>query len=143
MKRWFIWLPPLMALLVAWSTGVDRRRSSLESVHGGNSALCADCHKGSVQQTHVPIFLSESHGTAAHANRASCLGCHEEASCDECHQAEAPLWHTEAFMDPGRGLDERDYHAREATSRAGDCMECHAANRFVKCGDCHTTEEWR
>ncbi len=109
---------------------------------GGGAADCATCHEGTVQQTHTPEFVLESHGPAGLADRNACLGCHESQSCDDCHSEQAPAWHTESFRTPGSNRSARLDHTRIAMSRSGDCMECHAARFQIQCAKCHIPGEW-
>ena len=129
-------------ITLAGYSAVSQRRDSIHATRGAVASDCSSCHEGSVQQTHVPDFVLESHGPAARADRETCMGCHEREGCDECHLDEAPLWHTDEFRNPGRGAEERGVHSSEAMSRRSDCLECHATRFFVQCGECHDPLEW-
>ncbi|HJP02133.1 MAG TPA: hypothetical protein QF764_10225 [Planctomycetota bacterium] len=143
MKTVISWVLPFMLVAMAGYSAVHQRREASHAVGGEDSSNCSSCHEGSVQQTHVSEFLLESHGQAARADRQDCLGCHQPESCDDCHLDQAPLWHTEAFCNPGLSAENRDVHSSEGRSRRSDCLECHATRFFVQCGDCHDPLEWQ
>lgn len=65
---------------------------------------------------------------------------HREAGagrCDRCHAARVPEWHSEAFQDPGAGMEERALHGREASRRRGTCLQCHRNSFHGQCASCH------
>ena len=130
----------IVAVLAA-AAGAWRNRVAAPAPCGGLSD-CARCHREEVLPTHHPEFLERTHGAAARLDRAACLQCHREPSCQSCHERHAPTWHDDAFRHPGRGPTERAAHARIAREHAVDCTECHQHGRQRQCASCHPGTEW-
>lgn len=114
----------------------------IQSSACGQTNNCATCHQGSAPRTHTAEFIATGHGLAAYENRQQCLGCHQQQdSCDKCHLATQPSWHTEAFRHPSLGWRQRDEHALIATGRRATCSECHSQRFQDQCASCHRPDE--
>lgn len=108
-------------------TGSGPGMSACVRCHDGEraSSECAVCHIGDVAEASAeelifaPVNLSPV---------TECGGCHDQASCDECHGIRMP--HPQAFLD--------GEHARVAGfDKKRECWSCHVLG---DCGKCHQTK---
>ncbi|MBI4602157.1 MAG: hypothetical protein HY721_09375 [Planctomycetes bacterium] len=117
------------------------RLSAPGSAACAKSGDCARCHRGSAPATHTPAYVRCGHGPPAVADRGSCLGCHEEKECGDCHLKEKPEWHTEALRKPDLDRAAREEHISRAAEHRGACAECHASRFHDQCAMCHRFDE--
>jgi len=74
----------------------------------------------------VPRF-ERAHGTLAGADPGSCVTCHTQPFCVQCHSDPGPpVYHEPNFV---------ARHAADGWARNSDCSSCHEVQRF--CRDCH------
>ena len=79
-------------------------------------------------RVHAPNW-AKVHGPSAASEAATCVGCHAQRFCKDCHAAEqvgAKRYHPANFV---------SRHAPEAYSAETDCASCHNVQAF--CRDCH------
>ena len=89
--------------------------------------VAPDSHGQQWHKLHGPT--ARAHGTAT---ADDCTLCHEESSCRNCHQAEAPENHGNYFRRRGHGLYARmDRQNCAACHRSDSCDECHRDTRPV------------
>jgi hypothetical protein len=110
---------------------------------------CVDCHEDQAVENecltcHTPdeelmpsshvVGFTRAHGSLAGrdalnaAGELSCMTCHEEAFCQECHEGE----NVDRLTHP---LNWEFTHALEAQSAGTNCVSCHSDQTF--CADCH------
>lgn len=96
---------------------------------------CSTCHKELREDTRPKSHLAgwdRAHGRAAIAGDfddlpRDCALCHQQKSfCDDCHRAEMPRDHTNAFRMHG--------HAARASIDRDRCETCHTTD---SCSECH------
>jgi c(7)-type cytochrome triheme protein len=112
------------------------------------SARCASCHLadasgrvrtdfpdgklvpsgGAGGEAHDESFLRRTHARAAQRDPASCMACHGENECMECHQSRVKP----PDIHPG---NYELTHAVDARRSAATCTSCHRAQSF--CTSCH------
>ncbi len=114
---------------------------------------CRNCHQELArygmrpyqQFSHTAEFVRRGHAELLRStgNAATCAQCHEQSSCDDCHQAEGG---EAARLPPGQRLPEKahlglihrgDYifrHPWEARADPASCVKCHSPSY---CRDCH------
>ncbi len=125
-----------VAAAIHWSFRSTGHGSSMQEI-------CSTCHARSAMQTHTRSFVEKEHGPLSLADRADCLGCHEdtEEACDDCHLSQAPDWHTDDFRNPALGTVEIREHIRIARIHRDSCAECHNTTYMSLCAECHRPEE--
>ncbi len=69
-----------------------------------------------------------AHGAIAGADPGECFVCHEQSTCQDCHEGE----NIRANIHP---LNYRYIHAFDARGHEQDCLVCHETRDF--CVDCH------
>ena len=97
-----------------------------------NASLdCEVCHQGKRPKPldHMLVSWSQDHGLDASAGVSDCAACHEQISCDDCHQGlnlfgkpHPPTWLFNHFAESSFG---------------GECMVCHETREY--CTKCHRT----
>ena len=102
------------------------------------SGDCASCHERPPQY-HEDRAWAISHGRSEPRHASSCLTCHAQHACQDCH-ARAPSTHTAAFRSPERRGAEEQLHVFVGRSRPAACLVCHTAP-LRECGDCHARDE--
>ena len=107
-----------------------------------NREGCSECHKNQIPPSHTHDFLSDWHGGAAHAHPTSCLGCHKQSQCDDCHLRKAPVWHGAGVTRPQLDDSARRLHGQFGRQRSEDCMACHAQSFHIQCSGCHLFSEF-
>jgi hypothetical protein len=94
-----------------------------------NNLECVMCHSANfvTPEDHHNLNWNEAHGLEAAFSSNDCSICHEQSSCDECHQGEnihgvphPPTWKFNHFAE---------------TSLGGECMVCHETRET--CTSCH------
>jgi hypothetical protein len=82
---------------------------------------------GKVVQVH-PAGFSTNHGADAASGRSTCTGCHEQRTCQSCHEGTSGnrRFHTSGYM--GK-------HAADAYGQEKNCSSCHNTESF--CRSCH------
>jgi hypothetical protein len=93
---------------------------------------CVQCHAASeprVPLDHTAEWIS-THGIEAGWGEASCMNCHSQVDCQDCHSGDnvRPRVHPTDFA-----LD----HALVARSNELECGTCHVDSQF--CSDCHNS----
>jgi len=79
-------------------------------------------------ESHESPFFAGSHGTLAVTDESTCVTCHTEAQCVECHDgALNGGYHEPLFL---------ARHGAVAFGRETECASCHSPTVF--CRDCHT-----
>jgi hypothetical protein len=82
-------------------------------------------HQHSWKQQHGMVVRSKSQVTAD-----SCVLCHQESSCTECHMIEAPQSHTNTWRQRTHGIQARmDRNSCSACHLPDACDACHAETR--------------
>ncbi|MDP8207358.1 MAG: cytochrome c3 family protein [Candidatus Electryonea clarkiae] len=90
---------------------------------------CVQCHTGESPKPddHEITSWLIDHGLEASNNTSDCSACHEQATCDECHQGEniygkphPPTWQFNHFTESAFG---------------GECLVCHETRD--ECTSCH------
>jgi len=105
--------------------------------HRSGAKACAECHSSDVPRVHTAEFVKKGHLTQSYLNWQTCVTCHWQESCDDCHEEKesAPDYHTQEFKDvAGAG---RMQHVLYARVRPEGCMACHAHRYAATCGGCH------
>jgi hypothetical protein len=118
---------------------------------------CAACHTDLSNlrpESHV-MGWTKGHGRRVRLGDMSCLPCHSEPDCQECHEgakltiAVPPLGSQATFAPQSSGqaglilknvheLNFRFTHALEAKGKTKDCAKCHEQDTF--CADCHQAD---
>jgi hypothetical protein len=90
---------------------------------------CGECHEGEepVPHDHELASWNIDHGLEAAMHGGECAMCHEQESCDECHQGE------NLYGTP-HPIDWEFNHGIEA-NWSGECMSCHETRS--ECIECH------
>lgn len=120
---------------------------------------CAVCHTESLQAlvpTDHTFDWKYSHKSIARADNHSCLMCHTEVFCQDCHDAgavemrsrisdhHAPYQPEASHSKEGmvlkrvHDLNYRFTHGLDAKSKLSSCATCHDAGHF--CTECHTED---
>jgi len=107
---------------------------------------CANCHEADEVSELLAAFRMDverngapkpeshasdwrrAHGAMAAADPGECFRCHEQRTCQDCHEGE----NIRANIHP---LNYRNIHAFDARGHDQDCMVCHETREF--CVDCH------
>lgn len=87
---------------------------------------CITCHQEVAPRSHNGSWKRLTHAYKARWDRESCLVCHKEDSCTECHKSTPPITHR-----PGWG--------GEGDSQNRHCGSCHYPVQETTCGTCHET----
>lgn len=92
--------------------------------------VCHDAAESLLPLTHQGNWLWY-HGADARVEQESCMSCHTQAGCQECHSGDnvRPRTH---------GLDYTFQHALDARGNEFDCASCHEDREF--CVSCHVAE---
>ncbi len=107
------------------------KMADCQACHQTSSAptSCEECHQGQrpTPTDHHLISWSQDHGFEASGGTSDCASCHEQSSCDDCHQGinlfgspHAPTWKFNHFAESAFG---------------SDCMSCHESRE--SCTACH------
>jgi hypothetical protein len=111
-------------------------KSQCRSCHvtASNYSDCGVCHiegEHLVPSSHTPGWES-LHGIEAGWESGSCLNCHAQVDCQDCHAGDnvRPRSHP---------LNYAFNHALEARSKEVLCANCHLDQSF--CADCHVAEQ--
>lgn len=133
--------------------------------HGETKAAtnaCEACHKSTanlVPQSHAVGNFIKSHKFAAESKDANCMMCHDNNSCDECHNASTAIvgdndgnkflmpYAASQFTDGKKQqrltrvheLGYRFTHGVEASAKEKECSSCHQTETF--CAECHNGEK--
>ncbi len=93
---------------------------------------CQTCHEGvqPLPADHRMGDWTADHGMEASISNSSCTICHNQESCDDCHQGTGVYGSGMSPHDPTWIHD----HGIEATF-GGNCLTCHEDNSY--CVDCH------
>ena len=92
---------------------------------------CSLCHSGSAPRPvdHQLVTWTQDHGLDAAMSTSDCSVCHEQVTCDECHQGEnlygsphPPTWKFNHFAETSYGAECLTCHETRET-----CTECHRA----------------
>lgn len=123
---------------------------------------CEACHKSVanlVPQNHKVGNYIRSHKFAADAPGANCMMCHDNNSCDECHNATTAIdadnssknflmpYAASQFTDGKKQqrltrVHEMGYrftHGIEASGKEKECSSCHQTETF--CAECHSGDK--
>lgn len=84
-------------------------------------ADCQDCHRVNAPKSHNVTWRRRTHGLEASWDRRKCAACHEEESCERCHENTKPASHRSFFGAP----------------RNGHCVQCHFPQNQNGCATCH------
>lgn len=143
-RRVLLVLGLALAITAAASSLAGGRGPAADDPHHaeGDREGCARCHLGQVPPTHTQEFLTDRHGEASRAQRASCLGCHERQECDLCHEQKRPLWHESGVAWPQLSAQNRRAHAGLGQQRRQDCLACHEHRFHEQCAECHQRIEF-
>ena len=132
-------------LLSGWAIVLAVMESRPTHSHMTGSKRCAECHTGDAPRVHTDDFVEKEHMTQAYLNWQTCMVCHWQKSCNDCHEKKesAPSYHTSVFKDTaGKG---RMQHVLYARLRPEGCMACHTHRYAATCGRCHQPhpeEQW-
>lgn len=89
--------------------------------HHDKTGFCDACH-ANAPASHFAGDWRYDHGTAAAADRAACLGCHDQQTfCNQCHQVQHPA-------------DWVSAHGAVAAKGSAACLVCHPK---AMCSACH------
>ncbi len=134
------------------------------SCHGETKAAsnaCESCHISTANllpQDHKSSAFIKSHKFAAVELDASCIMCHDNNSCQECHDATGVITETnmsDNFYQPYsptnnkagvkqqqitkvHELNYRFTHGIDAKGKTADCQSCHDLENF--CSSCHQAD---
>lgn len=89
-----------------------------------NGESCRSCHR--VPLPH-PEGFAANHKSAAWAGRGDCAQCHEESTCDACHDSSEPASHAAEPFE----------HWKPDILSASRCETCHEGS----CDSCHKTRK--
>jgi len=90
---------------------------------------CERCHQGGRPRPsdHILVTWQADHGLEASSGGSNCALCHDQASCDDCHQGvnlfgspHPPTWKFNHFVESSYG---------------GECLVCHETHET--CTTCH------
>ncbi len=133
---------------------------SCHNIEGTASAECAACHKSTVNLipvNHQTVDFKKNHKVLFATNTQSCVMCHTEESCDNCHSGTTSLSSPNLKTDfytpysPANGnssikkqqitlvhdLNYRYTHGIDAKSKTTECTTCHQRETF--CVECHNS----
>ena len=105
--------------------------------HLTGQKTCAECHAGDLPRVHTAEFVEKEHMNQAYLNWQTCMSCHWQKSCNDCHEMKKsmPEYHSPEFLDTaGKG---RMQHVLYARMRPESCMACHTHRYASTCGKCH------
>lgn len=123
------------------------------------SNACETCHTNTADlrpDNHLASNFSRTHKFMAGSPTADCMTCHDNSSCEECHNGTTSITESNTannFYTPYGGqalysgrklqkiqkaheLNYRFTHGIDAKSKSADCSSCHQVETF--CGECHT-----
>jgi hypothetical protein len=98
--------------------------------------------KFETKQVHRGDFMVR-HAIEAASQAASCMRCHEPASCDACHVEAGVSGNVIDGRNPhppgwvGSNVDSKDFHGRAARRDLLSCAGCHEAGPATNCIRCH------
>lgn len=125
------------------------------------SNACESCHistVGLLPQDHKVVSFIDNHKFAAREFNANCMMCHDNHSCEECHDATTGITETNSsdnfyqpyypsnFVDGSKQqaitrvheLNYRFTHGIDSKAKTSECQSCHQVQTF--CAECHQAE---
>ena len=153
---------------VEYSSELANPNPSMEtcfSCHGSTktaSSACESCHISTanlIPQSHKSGTFLKAHKFAARGMNANCMMCHDNNSCEECHDASSVIIEKNTkdnFYQPYspsnfktgvkqqqitrvHELGYRFTHGIDAKGKTADCQSCHDLENF--CASCHTGKD--
>jgi len=108
--------------------------AACQSCHTQRAATldCAKCHRGETPKPadHLTAVWLDDHGLEALAGASNCTGCHQQSSCDNCHQGHNVFGAKGSPHPPGWLFN----HFTD-TDFGAECLSCHETR--TKCVSCH------
>lgn len=84
---------------------------------------CNACHQQMPPADHNSTFRLRTHGLSASIDRSRCATCHQQDSCEQCHQMTRPRSHRGGY----------------GTPQQRHCVGCHFPLADQGCATCHRT----
>ena len=132
----------VMCLMLPFMMGSKGCNEGTTWVHpdASRSGDCSECHDDGMSTKTLPkghnLAWKRNHGDLMHRfkfdSKNSCMLCHSQTSCNNCHQQEKPADHTSFFRLRGHGLMVGMNRNTCSTCHQTDfCQRCHLDTRPV------------
>jgi hypothetical protein len=104
--------------------------------------LCSDCHQDWRTSLDHTSDFTKRHRFYAEQQSRTCMICHKESFCSDCHAHRDELKPSDKFKDsPERTLPhEGDYlnqHKIDGRINPASCIKCHGRSNNERCRVCH------
>ena len=111
-------------------------------VEVANMPLCGDCHTDWRSSLSHTADYGTRHRFYAAQRRQTCLLCHRESFCADCHAHKEEIKPSDKYKDsPQRAMPHRgDYltqHKIDGRLNPASCFPCHGRQNNERCKVCH------
>jgi hypothetical protein len=136
----------LVALLAVCSLTACADTASIVSKHPERVIGlpdCSECHTDIRQAfNHQAATFFDKHRFYAQGQRVTCVTCHDESFCSDCHAHKEEIKPSDKFAEsPERNLPHRgDYlnqHKIDGRVNPAVCVKCHGRQNNEGCIKCH------
>ena len=136
-------LTGLLALFGVVACAHNPSRALQHPVEVTPPPVCSECHQDArASLDHTVDFESTRHKFFAPQQSASCVVCHKESFCSDCHAHREELKPSDKYKDsverelPHRG-DYLNQHKIDGRINPASCMKCHGRSNNERCRVCH------
>lgn len=136
----FILVTALCAVIAACA-----KTASLATKHPVDAeriTICSDCHKDGRSALNHTADFSVRHKFYAMQQMGTCMVCHQESYCSDCHAHKEELKPSDKYKDapeiamPHRG-DYLTQHKIDGRINPASCFPCHGRQNNERCKTCH------
>ena len=141
MKIAFLVLLPVFALMF-FACAHTQSMATKHPVEVTGFPICSDCHTdGRASLNHTENFSARHKFYAAQSSQ-TCMVCHKESYCSDCHAHKEELKPSDKYKDspqfsaPHRG-DYLNQHKIDGRINPASCFPCHGRQNNERCKTCH------
>ena len=104
--------------------------------------ICSDCHNDGRSALNHTADFSVRHKFYAMQQKGTCMVCHQESYCSDCHAHKEELKPSDKYKDapdiamPHRG-DYLTQHKIDGRINPASCFPCHGRQNNERCKTCH------
>ncbi len=134
-------LIPLM-LSVLYACAHTQSIAAHHPVEVERNQLCSDCHTDDRSALNHTADFSRRHKFYALQQERTCLLCHSESYCSDCHAHREEIKPSDKYKEnvtsdlPHRG-DYLTQHQIDGRINPGSCIACHGRQNNERCRVCH------
>jgi hypothetical protein len=136
----------LLVLMMLFGIYACAHTASIATVHPMEVTgfpLCSDCHTDwRAALDHTSDFSTRHRLLAQQHSRTTCIVCHKESFCSDCHAHKEELKPSDKYKNsaerflPHRG-DYLNQHKIDGRINPASCMKCHGRSNNERCKACH------